>query len=140
MIEFSMLSYMQVYLIPPYQVTRAVVNYLQTCMFHATLCMFISIKPTSLNYIMMDTSDSSVADLGNLVHFRNVNTQYPLMGRNIVRVNQNYHLISIMYKLSYFVHCQIGKVTGMVTRYLRVVGKLQLSSDKQPCWYLVQGQ
>lgn len=91
-----MLSYMQVYLIPPYQVTPAVVNYLQTCMFHATLCMFISIKPASLNYIllhhqvtyvsceickptprsvvhlfliMMDTFDSSVADLGNLVHF-----------------------------------------------------------------------
>lgn len=47
----------------------------------------------------MDTFDSSVADLGNLVHFWNV-----IMGRNIVKVNQNYRLTSIMYKLTYFLH------------------------------------
>lgn len=45
----------------------------------------------------MDTFDSSVADLGNLVHFWNV-----IMGRNIVKVNQNYRLTNIMYKFTYF--------------------------------------
>lgn len=67
----------------------------------------------------MDTFDSSVADLGNLVHFWNV-----IMGRNIVKVNQNYRLTNIMYKFTYFftyirlIKYSI-KVTDQVTRDIR---------------------